>query len=153
MLKKLISTCIVIAIMLTFTGCNERKKCITVLDDFEKGCNELNIDGILDSINPKVGNTIKIGMGIASLSDDFDETEILEAVEKFILEEESGDIKGFFESIKFTQKKAKVKDDDAVIYTVVEFKVFEASIEQNAEVSLIEKTNKWYINGIKFIED
>lgn len=139
-----------VSMLVSFTGCNGSNKEIEYLiTEFENACNALDFDAVLNCINPKVSDNIKIAVGLVGMFTDTDTDEMFEKLADYLSD---GDIGGtdFFSSIKIEIKDINVEEDAALVDTVISYSLNGDDYQREATFNCIYYAEKWYISSFSF---
>lgn len=138
-----------ILMTLMLGGCTSDKSEIKdTLGRFEDACRNLDLDEMLDCIEPNVADPIRLGMAIYSgatgqeYKDFVDGTfdQLVTAV--FGEDLESND---FLSSISISDAKCEVEKENAAVTCMVKFEIAGEKFERETTVYLHKKGDKWYI--------
>ena len=150
-MKKVLNT--VIAFMLSIiiicstAGCNSSNKDIkNLMTEFEQACNTLNFDEVLNCINPKIADKIKIAVGFMGTLTDTDSEEIFEGLAEYISSDDISDT-DFFSSISIDIKDIIIEDDAATVYTILTYEIEGEEIIRESTFNCIYYAEKWYISS------
>ena len=150
-MKKIIVFTLIMTIILSLCGCsngnNEIKK---LMSEFEYSCNELDIDAMLDCVDPKISDKIKLATGIASMFTDKDSDELLESLAGMLTGDSSLNAADFFSSIKFEISNVKTKKEAGTADAIVEYNIAGENYKKEATFEYVYSMKKWYISGFQF---
>lgn len=134
-----------ITMMFLLTGCSGSNKEIeNLMTEFEYACNTLDFDAVLNCINPKISDKIKIAAGFVGMFTDTDTDEMFESLADYLSSDDVGGI-DFFYSIKIEVKDISIKNKAAVVSTILTYEFDEEKIVREATFNCIYYTEKWYI--------
>ena len=134
-----------IAMIFSLTGCSGSNKEIeNLMTEFEYACNTLDFDAVLNCINPKVSDKIKIAAGFVGMFTDTDE--MFESLADYL---SSDDIGGtdFFSSIKIDVKDISVEDESATVAATLTYELNGEEVVRESTFNCIYYTEKWYISS------
>ena len=154
-MKKLcILSLAVILIALQLTGCGAGKECKAVVDKFETACNQLDVNGILECINPTVAKPIQTGLNFISGIVQKGSEELINLIGEALVKSDSEgvDTSEMFASMDIVVKNCKIDDDTAVVQAEITFMAFEKELTKFAEFEMVQKEEAWYINGFQFVD-
>ena len=78
-IKGIVIVMLIAALVLSLCGCsNDKGEIENLMTEFEYSCNELDIDAMLDCIDPAISDKIKLATGIASMFTNKDSDELTE---------------------------------------------------------------------------
>ena len=134
------------------SGCGGASKEVNnLMTEFEHACNTLDIDAMLNCIDPTVADPVKVGLSLYGMFAQNDNDKTLDQIAGGL----SGDPKlngnEFFSSIKIEVKKTSVKGDNATVETNIQYKLLGQNYNRDASFTCIEKSGKWYIKGFRFV--
>lgn len=136
-----------IAMIFSLTGCSSSNKGIeNLMTEFEYACNTLDFDAVLNCINPKVSDKIKIATGFVGMFTDTDTDEMFESLSDYL---SSDDIGGtdFFSSIKIEVKDISVEDEAATVAAILTYELNGEEVVRESTFNCIYYTEKWYISS------
>ena len=142
-------------VMVLLCGCGQDKMHIeNVIKEFQTACNyeQLQIDAILRVINPSVSEKIALAVSVIGAFTNTDTDQIFEKIASFLVDDASIDASEFFKSIDIEIEKIKVRGKNATVQSVVTYSISGVPLVREAEIKCVKKSDKWYINGIKFTE-
>ena len=99
---------LILIIVLTVSMCacgNKNNEIKTLTKNFENSCNKLDMNAMLDCIDPDVSGSIKKLTGLIGMFSDKDTDELLDSFAKVLFSELPENSKEFFSSIKIMSKK------------------------------------------------
>ena len=128
-------------------GCTIKDKASIVgtIHDFEQSCNEMDLDGMLECIEPTVADIIRIlpiPRTEEGLRDFLVKTTDIISIFDVTLGE---DIFDYFESIKIDIRNIEVEGRRAVVDAKWSYKIDGERIKEDITVRLSERGGKWYI--------
>ena len=148
---KLVAMFLTFIVVATLCGCSNNKKEIAeVTSNFEIACNKLDIDAMLDCINPAISDKIKLATGIASMFTDKKPKEMTDELVSLLTGDSSLNADDFFSSINLSTEKLKIKSKTAVADTVVKYSIAGEKFEKKAVFEYIKVEDKWYISKFSF---
>lgn len=146
---------------LSLNGCGGsfggKSECMELLQDFEKACNELDIQGILNCIDPKVSDPIKTVVAIGGIvTDNVDQyvKEIMSGIEKELTDTvgSNGNEGDVLASIELEPEKYSLKKKEGVVRCAATFEVNGMDITKTLNISVVKKNEEWYVSGISIVE-
>ena len=157
MKKAIIMSLAFLLIAMQLTGCGASGECKAVVEKFETACNELDVNGILDCMNPTVAEPIKTGLNFLSGIVQQGSQELMDLIGNALLsseqtEGEDVDASEMFGSMDIEVKNCKVDKDTAVVQAEITFNAFGKEITKQAELDMIQKEEAWYIDGFRFVD-
>ena len=148
-----IIVCMVIATMfLTGCGGSGKKECENVLEEFQYACNNVDVNSMLECIDPNVADPIKIL--IASTGEDPDEC--LEYLSEAILYDLSADgenVDEMLASIVIEPEEIEVEDNYAVAYCRVSCVINGVDVVRFADIEMKTHDESWYITNLFFVDE
>ena len=144
----IISMIIALSMLVSLVGCgnSSKKEIENLMTEFEHACNTLDFNSVLNCINPKVSDTVKIGMGIVGLFTDMENDVLFEKLAAALTTEQLGGA-DFFSSIKIDVKDIVVEDKTATVSTWIKYNISDSQFEREATFNCIYYTEKWYISN------
>lgn len=139
-----------VVLLCSLTGCNkENKEIENLMIEFEYSCNTLDFDAVLNCINPKVSEKVKLAVGIVGIFTEKDTDELFEKLANYLSD---GDIGGteFFSSIKIDVKEITAKKESAVVLCTISCEAEGQKLVREATFNCIKYAEKWYISKLSF---
>lgn len=148
---KLVAMFLTFIVVTPLCGCGSNKKEIAeVTSNFETACNKLDIDAMLECINPAISDKIKLATGIASMFTDKKPKEMTDKLVNLLTGDSSINADDFFSSINLSTDKLKIKNKTAVADTIVKYSIAGEKFEKKAVFEYIKVEDKWYISKFSF---
>lgn len=134
-----------VAIVFSLTGCSGSNKEIkNLMTEFEYACNTLDFDAVLNCINPKLSDKIKIAAGFVGMFTDTDE--MFESLADYLSSDNIGGT-DFFSSIKIEVEDITVEDEAATVSAMLTYELNGEEVVREATFNCIYYTEKWYISS------
>lgn len=134
---RLVVLMLTIIAVTTLCGCSGNKEKITeVTSNFETACNKLDIDAMLECINPAIADKIKLATGIASMFTDKKPKEMADELVNLLTGDSSLNAEDFFSSINLSTDKLKIKSKTAVADTFVKYSIAGEKFEKRQYLSI-----------------
>lgn len=143
-------------------GCSSaiNTQCKEVIESFETSCNELDVKGVLNCINPKVSDPIKAVLALTNVISDQKLDGYLVEIIGSIAGELSESIAAedvstseLLAGIQITPKKYKMKSKKGTVYCTATFKINEMEITKYIGIDMIKSNGEWYISGMALAEE
>ena len=136
-----------ITMIFSLTGCSGSNKEIeNLMTEFEYACNTLDFDAVLNCINPKVSDKIKIAAGFVGMFTDTDTDEMFDSLADYLSSDDVGGT-DFFSSIKIEVKDISVEDEAATVSTILTYELNGEEVVRESTFKCIYYTEKWYISS------
>lgn len=140
------------ALLSCFSGCaTKASKIKDTLSEFEYACRTLDVDAILDVIDPSVADPIRLTIAILSSAAGQDYEDVTDG----ILEEliygvfgEDYDPDEFLSTLSISDAKVETTETGAVVTCLVNFEIAGERFEQFSTIVMREVNEKWYIASI-----
>ena len=146
-IKGIVIVMLIAALVLSLCGCsNDKGEIENLMTEFEYSCNELDIDAMLDCIDPAISDKIKLATGIASMFTNKDSDELTEELVGMLTGDSSLNADDFFSSIKIETKDIKTKKDSGTANAVVEYRIAGEKFKKEATFTYVYNMEKWYIS-------
>ena len=151
-IAQLTALCLVMILLVgSLTGCNGSKKDVeNLMTEFQYSCNTLDIDAMLNCIDPSVSDPIKLGLGLYGMFAQKDKDQILDEIASALSGNSDMNGNDFFSSIKIDVQKVDVKGKDAQVETVLQYKLLGENFKRDASFSCIQNAGKSYISSFNF---
>lgn len=148
--KGIVVIMLITTVVLSLCGCsNDKGEIENLMTEFEYSCNELDIDAMLNCINPAISDKIKLATGIAGMFKDKDSDELTEELVGMLTGDNSLNADDFFSSIKIEISDIKTKKETGTANAIVEYSVAGETFKQEATFNYIYNMEKWYISSFK----
>ena len=150
---RIFSVILVLALLFSLTSCGEKGKIKGTINNFQKACNELNVEGVVNCLEPTVASILKAGAGLlGGLLGDSDE-EVFNKLSS-LLGEHSGMI-GIesFKTLKIKTNEITVGEDGSSANARVTLDFIGISGEAKTLDATLKFTNasdQWLISGVDF---
>lgn len=139
---------VVLAVMIfSLGGCGKADKEIeNLMTEFEYACNTLDFDAVLNCINPKISDKIKLAAGLVGMFTETDTDEMFERLADYLSADEIGGT-DFFSSIKIQVEEIDAEEDTAVVSAILTYELNGEQVERRATFDCIYYIEKWYISS------
>lgn len=135
-----------ITVLFSLASCTSANKEIeNLMIEFEDACNTLDFNAVLDCINPKVSDKIKLTAGFVGMFTDTDTNEMFESLADYL---SSDDIGGtdFFSSIKIEVEDITVEEETATVSAILTYLIDGEEVVRESTFNCIYYAEKWYIS-------
>lgn len=147
-IKGIVIVMLIAALVLSLCGCsNDKGEIENLMTEFEYSCNELDIDAMLDCIDPAISDKIKLATGIASMFTNKDSDELTEELVGMLTGDSSLNADDFFSSIKIETKDIKTKKESGTSNAIVEYSIAGEKFKKEATFNYVYNMEKWYISS------
>lgn len=154
-LRELIAVLLIVIMVFCMMGCSSDKSQIKdTLSEFENSCRNLDVDGMLDCIDPDVSDPIRLGMAVLSNITGTDYESIIACIFSNISESGLGDDfnpQEFLSTIGVSDAKLKINNNTATVTCELSFEVAGEKFERDAAIDMVKKDDKWYIAGFDML--
>ncbi len=147
----IVSVLLVAAMLFVFAGCGAKGKVKATVKEFQTACNELNVEGVIDCLDPSISGALKLGAGLLGSLTGTDAEGLFDKLSALLL---SGTESFGIDSFKTL--KIKVNDvaaNDTTADAKVTFSYTTGSGEEKSSdgtISLKSTDEGWKITGVKF---
>lgn len=146
MKKRLVSLCLIFALILAVSGCGAKSECKELIEKFETACNERDVSAILECINPDKTATLKLVLSVVGDAAN-------EALPKLY------DLLG----ITLPEEKTSLEGSNTISLEVTEYDLGKTTgtvtckmtlnigddiVENNLSLKVIKVDDVWYIDGL-----
>lgn len=148
--RNIVLTVLIFVMLFSVVGCANLKNSSDIkklMNNFESSCNELDINGILDCINPSIADKIKLAVGIVGTFTDTPTDELIDVISGALTSDSSIIGTEFFESIKIEVEDIEIVEDNATVTTVLSYTIADETYEKSAVFECIYYTGEWYISN------
>ncbi len=145
--KRVMALALACVMVLSLAGCGGAKSKIKgTISDFEKACQELDLEAMLDCVDPTVAEPAKAGLSLlGALAGD--EAEMLGEVASAIFGSVA-DPDEFLSKIRIKAGDISVDGDSATVEATLSAEVGGEKIEQPATIRMKQDDDEWYIAGV-----
>lgn len=153
-MKKFVAMLLVVAIAVSLVGCGSAKRekeILKTLDRFEAACHSLDVNAILDCLDPDYARPISGVLSVVSLFTDTSEW-LPKAFNLLFGQDE--DPEQFMSAVTFENPEVSSKKSNAVVEADLTANVAGRVLSYKVEVKMIYEKDKdeWYISGIHFVK-
>lgn len=147
---RLLALLLVLSLALTnFTGCaaSEKKEIKATIKEFNEAARNVDMDGMLNCIDPKVAAPINMGTGILGSLLGVDVSEMVNYIVHDVLkiDAESND---FLRTLKIETGKITVNETKATVECTIKYESGSDKYEKGAVLTMTKSGEKWYISSI-----
>lgn len=157
MMKKMKSILLVLVISFAsvmLCGCGDKGDIKGLMKEFESACNDLDIDAMLDCLNPKIADTVNTTLGLVGMFTDTDTDTMLDSISKALLggTEEGENGSEFFSTIQIDVEEIDAGKNSATVDVEISYEVNGETIDKPAEFTCnySDEDEKWYISNVSF---
>ena len=137
--------------LLVTVGCSSADREIkSLIKKYEKACNELDFDEVLDCLDPAISEKISLAVGFIGLFTDAEPSELFAKVAEFLSANSFGGT-DFFSSMKISVNEIKVDGSKAVVSATVHYKVAGSELSDDFAFHCVYKDDEWYISSVSLI--
>ena len=143
---------LIIALSVSMCACGSQNNEIkTLTKNFENSCNKLDINAMLDCIDPDVSGSVKKLTGLIGMFSDKDTDELLDSFAKVLFSELPENSQEFFSSIKIKLDNIEIEEDRASASAEITYEISGEENYSNANFEYIRVDEKWYIANLNFM--
>lgn len=142
---------LILIIVLTVSMCacgNKNNEIKTLTKNFENSCNKLDMNAMLDCIDPDVSGNVKKLTGLIGMFSDKDTDELLDSFAKVLFSELPENSKEFFSSIKIKLDNIEIEEDNASANAEITYEISGEDNKSNANFEYTRIDEKWYISNL-----
>ncbi len=144
--KKTIIFVLLFVLMLIMSACgNQKNEIKTLTHNFENSCNKLDMNAMLDCIEPDISGNIKKLTGLIGMFSDKDTDELLDNFAKVLFSELPENSKEFFSSIKIKLDNIEIEENNASASAEIIYEISGEENKSNANFEYVCIDEKWYI--------
>lgn len=142
---------LIIALSVSICACdNQNNEIKTLTKNFENSCNKVDMNAMLDCIDPDISESVKKLTGLIGMFSDKDTDELLDNFAKVLFSELPENSKEFFSSIKIKLNSVEIEDDKASASAEITYEISGEENKSNANFKYICIDKKWYISDLNF---
>ena len=147
--KSLATLFLIIALSISMCACgNQNNEIKTLTKNFENSCNKLDMNAMLDCIDPDVSGSVKKLTGLIGMFSDKDTDELLDSFAKVLFSELPENSKEFFSSIKIKLANIEIEEDSASASAEITYDISGEDNKSNANFEYTRVDEKWYISNL-----
>ena len=142
---------LILIIVLTVSMCacgNKNNEIKTLTKNFENSCNKLDMNAMLDCIDPDICDSVKKLTGLVGMFSDKDTDELLDSFAKVLFSELPENSKEFFSSIKIKLDNIEIEEDSASATAEITYEISGEKNKSNANFEYARIDEKWYISNL-----
>lgn len=139
---------IITLLAVLMTGCGDKSEIKGVISDFEKACNKLDLNDMLECIDPAISGPIKMATGIVGLFSNTNSDEMLERLSDILTSGTAGGGKDFFSSIEITVDDIDISGDKAEVGATLKYTVAGEDHETETVFKCVKSEDEWYISSL-----
>ena len=151
MKKNKICAALILIIVLTVSLCacgNQDNEIKTLTNNFENSCNKLDMNAMLDCIEPEISGSVKKLTGLIGMFSDKDTDELLDSFAKVLFSELPENSQEFFSSIKIKLDNIEIEEDSASASAEITYEISGEDNKSNANFEYTRVDEKWYISNL-----
>ena len=147
--KSLATLFLIIALSISMCACgNQNNEIKTLTKNFENSCNKLDMNAMLDCIDPDVSGSVKKLTGLIGMFSDKDTDELLDSFAKVLFSELPENSKEFFSSIKIKLANIEIEEDSASASAEITYDISGEDNKSNANFEYTRVDEKLYISNL-----
>lgn len=147
--KKFVALILIIVLSVSVCACgNQNNEIKTLTKNFENSCNKLDMNAMLDCIDPDISESVKKLTGLIGMFSDKDTDELLDSFAKVLFSELPENSKEFFSSIKIKLDNIEIDEDSASATAEITYEISGEDNTSNANFEYARIDEKWYISNL-----
>lgn len=135
--------------MMTSCGVKQKHDIKNVIEEFEDACNKTDVEAILNTVDPKISDMIKLALGVYGMFSEQDTGEILARISNALVGDSELDGNDFFSSIQIDVREVFLEEDNAVAKAEVQYMIAGNEYRREAEFECMYYLEEWYISSLK----
>ena len=148
---RIFSVVLVLTMLLSLASCGEKAKIRSTISAFQTACNELNVEAVVDCLEPTIANLLNAGAGLLGGLLGSSEEEVFSSLSSLL--GNHSDAIGI-ESFKTLQIKVNdIAEDGATANAKVTLSYIGITGEEktaDATINLKNSSDQWLISGVTF---
>ena len=151
-IKNALALILIIVLSVSFCACGNSGDIKTVTNNFEKTCNELDVNGMLDCIDPTIASGVKALTGLVGLFTNKDTDELLDSFAKVLFNELPENSQEFFSSIniKIGDIEIDENEENATAQAEISYEISGETYQKEVTLEYICVDGEWYISSLDF---
>lgn len=147
--KNFAALILIIVLSVSVCACgNQNNEIKTLTKNFENSCNKLDMNAMLDCIDPDISESVKKLTGLIGMFSDKDTDELLDSFAKVLFSELPENSKEFFSSIKIKLDNIEIEEDSASASAEITYEISGEDNKSNANFEYTRIDEKWYISNL-----
>ena len=147
--KSIAALILIIVLSVSMCACGTQNNEIkTLTKNFENSCNKLDMNAMLDCIDPDISGSVKKLTGLIGMFSDKDTDELLDSFAKVLFSELPENSKEFFSSIKIKLDNIEIDEDKASATAEITYEISGEDNTSNANFEYTRIDEKWYISNL-----
>lgn len=156
-MKKLLSILMLVVIMVSVVGCStskNEKEVLKTLDNFEEACQNLNVDGILNCLNPTYSYPIYAAREFFGDLMDDNTDKLLRKASEWLFNQDETDPNEFLSAISFENPEVSIEGTSAMVKADLSARITDREMSYKVEIEMKydEEEDLWFISGIDFVK-
>ena len=143
-MKKIIMILVTGMMVLSLTACGKDNEVKEVVNRLESAINKMDVNEVLDCVNPEVANPIKLLVGTFGQGEEM----LLDLVQQVFGATIQFDEVNT-EKVKLEPKEVHVNGNSATVECELEFEWGESVIKEIIVFNMIKVEDEWYIDGVQ----
>lgn len=140
---------LIIVLIVSMCACgNQNNEIKTLTQNFENSCNKLDMNAMLDCIDPDISGNVKKLTGLIGMFSDKDTDELLDSFAKVLFSELPENSKEFFSSIKIKLDNIETDEDSASATAEITYEISGEDNKSNVNFEYTRIDEKWYISNL-----
>ena len=147
--KNFAALILIIVLSVSVCACgNQNNEIKALTKNFENSCNKLDMNAMLDCIDPDISESVKKLTGLIGMFSDKDTDELLDSFAKVLFSELPENSKEFFSSIKIKLDNIETVEDSASATAEITYEISGEDNKSNANFEYTRIDEKWYISNL-----
>ena len=140
---------LIITLSVSMCACgNQNNEIKTLTKNFENSCNKLDMNAMLNCIDPDISGNVKKLTGLIGMFSDKDTDELLDSFAKVLFSELPENSKEFFSSIKIKLDNIETDEDSASATAEITYEISGEDNKSNANFEYTRIDEKWHISNL-----
>lgn len=136
-------------LLLSMAGCGRSENAAVkgVIHDFQKACNRLDLNAMLDCIDPDEAQQLRMAAGIVGMIAGTDSDKLFDGLSNLLFSGFPGGA-DLFSSIKIDIQDIKIDGDRAAASVEIACEVGGTKTTEDSTIQCVCKDGKWYIDNL-----
>lgn len=147
-------TLVLVLLVSSMTGCSAQKtEVLDKLDEFTYACRNLDVDALLNCIDPDIAEPIKMGLVLFSTATGQDYEDVIDGILIDLVGSIFGsdyDPDAFLSTLTISNPKVTVRGKQAKIRCVIGFEIAGKKLSREATIVMAKEQKKWYVANVDF---
>ena len=144
---RILAFCLALVLMFSATGCGAKSDVKELIGKLETACNDMDVSGILDCVNPDKVAPIKLLVDTIGEGSEALVSYVYEFLGITVTQEESEEEP--VQTIVLKPTEYVLEDDRGTVTCTLSFEMGDSTVEKEIVLDVIKVDDVWYIDGLE----